>query len=222
MVWKTFAKMWSENDRLVHAWDGFQDSDFQSLLEQRKLVKSPRPRAELSKKIRKQLRRKLREQRASRIQHVLEEFSALDRLHACHSLPVRYIRYLVSKSDGRPLPEDFARYLGNIFSSDTGFGSPNVKKLLEETAANGFGDVHPFTVHELKQVLKQMRKNRCADSIDVLAEYFIFGSDELHQRLVTIYNDMIQSGCLEESWRNTIAIQEITYIFFFQNWCTNV
>lgn len=123
--------------------------------------------------------------------------------------------------------------LGNIFSSDTGFGSPNVKKLLEETAANGFGDVHPFTVHELKQVLRQMRKNRCADSNDVLAEYFIFGSDELHQRLVTIYNDMIQSGCLEESWRNTmftmlpksgdlqqpsnwrpIAILEITYIFF--------
>lgn len=90
-ICKDVVRQLSDNDRLVHAWDGFQDSDFQSLLEQRKLVKSPRPRAELSKKIRKQLRRKLREQRASRIQHVLEEFSALDRLHACHSLPVRYL-----------------------------------------------------------------------------------------------------------------------------------
>ena len=52
--------------------------------------------------------------------------------------------------------------------------------------------------------MKQMRKNRRADTNDVPAEYFIFGSDDLHHRLLTVYTDMIQSSRLEETWRKTM------------------
>ena len=50
-----------------------------------------------------------------------------------------------------------------------------------------------------------MGRNQCADTHGVLAEYFIFGSNDLHHRLPTVYTDMIQSGRLGGTWRNTMC-----------------
>ena len=84
----------------------------------------------------------------------------------------------------------FARYLGNIFAPDTSLTSPTPAQLLEKIPANGFRN------NDLKHVLKEMGRNRCAD----LMECFSFGKHDLHRRPLTVYNDMIQSTCLEETW----------------------
>ena len=44
----------------------------------------------------------------------------------------------------KPNAEEFAHFLGDIFASDTGFSSAELKVLLEETSANGLPDVEPF------------------------------------------------------------------------------
>ena len=97
---------------------------------------------------------------------------ALDRLHDCQFFLVQYHAY---KLGTKPLPDDFASYLGNIFASDLSFNSPTLVRLLEEVSANGFSNLPLFNSYELKQFLKEMRKNRCADTNRVLAEYVIFG-----------------------------------------------
>lgn len=78
---------------------------------------------------------------------------------------------------------------------------PNVKKLLEETAANDFGNVHPFARRELKQ-----KKTRRGDFKDVLTELLFLDLITYISVLVTIWNGMTQpqTGSLEETWRNTM------------------
>ena len=94
----------------------------------------------------------------------------------------------------------FARYLGNIFAPNTSLTSPRLAQLLEKIPANGFRNIPPLTIHDLKHVLKEMGRNRCADTNGVLLESFIFGNHDLHRRLLTVYNDMIHSSCLQETW----------------------
>ena len=52
------------------------------------MARSKSQRAQISKSIRKHLRRALREQRNGRIQHVLEEFKDLDRLAHHARVPI--------------------------------------------------------------------------------------------------------------------------------------
>ena len=54
----------------------------------------------------------------------------------------------------KPNAEKFADFLGDIFASDTGFSSDELKTLLEETSANGLPDVEPFTIFELQSSLE--------------------------------------------------------------------
>ena len=56
------------------------DDAFHALLAERRRMGSKSQRAQISKSIRKHLRRALREQRNGRIKHVLDEFKVLDRL----------------------------------------------------------------------------------------------------------------------------------------------
>ena len=125
----------------------------------------------------------------------MDNFSALDRLHVCQTCPGRCHAY---KLGGKPLAEECANYLENVLASDTGFNSPKLVSLLEETAANCFGNTFPFTNGESKQFSRGMGKNRCADANGVLADFFMFGTDDLHHRLVTLCDDMIQSGRVGE------------------------
>ena len=73
----------------------------------------------------------------------------------------------------KPNAEEFAHFFGDIFASDTGLNSDELRALLEETSANGLPDVEPFTILELQVVLKEMRRNKCADTSGLVAECFI-------------------------------------------------
>ena len=180
----------------------FHDDYFQSLLAERRATACRHRRAEISKTIRKEIRRKLRRQRAQRIESVLEEFVSLNRLQTFVRMPVQ------SKSPNcetqKPNAEEFAHFLGDIFASDTGFNSDERRTLLEETSANGLPDVEPFTILELQVVLKEMRRNKCADTSGLVAECFIYGNLDLHKCLLDVFNNMLAVGRFDASWSHTV------------------
>ena len=151
--------------------------------------------------IRKHLRRALREQRNGRIQHVLEEFKDLDRLTHHARAPIHPC--FTKKKEEYNGPDEFANFFENIFASEIGFESPDLKSLVREMAATGFGDVEPFTMVQLQNALKHLRRNKCADSNGIVAECFVSGSLELHERLFRLFNLMLAGGHVEEKWKHT-------------------
>ena len=57
----------------------------------------------------------------------------------------------------KPNAEEFAHFLGDIFASDTGFNSDELKTLLEQTSANGLPGVEPVTRSLEGNETEQMR-----------------------------------------------------------------
>ena len=145
------------------------------------------------------------------------------------------------KDEEYPGPDEFANFLENVFASETGFGSPYyLKSLVREMETTGFWDVEPFTMVELKNVLKHLRRNKCADSNGIVAECFVYGSLELQKHLLRLFDLMLVGGHVEERWNHTtfsmilksgdltnpgnwrpLPILNITYIFFLV-WCTHM
>ena len=111
------------------------------------MARSKSQRAQISKSIRKHLRA-LREQRNGRIQHVLEEFKDLDRLTHHARVPIHPCS--TKKDEEYPSPDELAIFLENIFASEIGFESPDLKSLVREMETTGLWDVEPFTMVELK------------------------------------------------------------------------
>ena len=174
---------------------------FDALLAERRRTGSKSQRAQISKSIRKHLRRALREQRNGRIKHVLDEFKDLDRLthHArapVYPCPPR-------KDENCPGPDEFANFLENIFASEMGFESPSLKSLVRETNTTGFRGIERFTMVELQDALKHLRRNKCADSNGIVAECFVHGNLELHEHLLRIFNSMLVDGYVGERWKQT-------------------
>ena len=110
----------------------------------------------------------------------------------------------VHGESSKPNAEEFAHFLGDIFASEVGFNSDELKALLEETSANGLSDIKPFTDVELQVVLKEMRRNKCADTSGLVAECFIYGNLDLHKCLLDVFNHMLTVGRFDESWSHTV------------------
>ena len=105
-------------------------------------------RAQISKSIRKHLRRALREQRNGRIKHVLDEFKDLDRLTHHARAPVYPCPG--ENNEKCPGPDEFANFLENILASEIGFESPSLKSLVREMKTTGFRDIERFNMVELQ------------------------------------------------------------------------
>ena len=144
------------------------------------------------------------------------------------------------KDEEYPGPHEFANFLENVFASEIGFESRDLKSLVREMETTGFGDVEPFTMVDLQNALKNLRRNKCADSYGIVAKCFVYGSLELHEHLLRLYNLMLVDGHVEERWKHTtfsmiprsgdltnpgnwrpLAILNITYSFFLV-WFTHV
>ena len=177
------------------------DDVFHALLFERRRMRSKSQRAQISKSIRKHLRRALREQRNGRIKHVLDEFKDLDRI--AHHARAPVYPCPTRKDEKCPGPDEFANFLENIFASEMGFESPTLKSLVREMKTTGFRDIERFTMVELQDALKHLRRNKCADSNGIVAECFVHGSLELHEHLLRIFNSMLVDGHVEERWKQT-------------------
>ena len=88
------------------------DDVFHALLAERRRTGSKSQRAQISKSIRKHLRRAIREQRNGRIKHVLDEFKDLDRLTHHDRAPVYPCP--TRKNENCPGPDEFANFLENL------------------------------------------------------------------------------------------------------------
>ena len=90
-----------------------------------------------------------------------------------------------------------------MFASEIGFESPRLKTLVREIKATGCRDKEQFTMVELQDPLKHLRRNKCADSNGIVAECFVYGSLELHEHLLRVFNLMLVDGHIEEKWKQT-------------------
>ena len=159
-------------------------------------MRSNSQRAQISKSIRKHLRGAFREQRNGRIEHVLDEFKDLDRLPHHARAPV--YPCLTRKDEKCPGLDELANFLENMFASEMGFESPSFKSLVREMKTTGFRDIERFTMVELQNALKHLRRNKCADSNGIVAECFVHGSLKLHEHLLRMFNFMLVDGHVEE------------------------
>ena len=203
----------------------WQDAVLQDLLQRRRAAHDRSERANLSKLIRKHLRRNMR-RRNARVSQILAEFQDLGRLDSAHNAPIRR----VAMANPGPTPEMFRGFLGNIFMSDTGHDTATLAGLDD---ANCLDLVPPFTLQELGTVLRDLHYGRAADADGMVAEMFKYSNIPLQECLLNIYNSMLASGSFETSWQHTlftmlpkpgdssqpnnwrpIAVLKITYKFF--------
>ncbi|CAE7385287.1 unnamed protein product [Symbiodinium natans] len=64
--------------------------------------------------------------------------------------------------------------------------------------------VPPFHLHELKQAIKNLRHGKAADCNGLVLEMFSFASDNLLTCLLGLYNKVLSTGYVEQSWKNTV------------------
>ena len=129
-----------------------------------------------------------------------------------------------SLDDKAPTQQEFAHWLGNIFSSDHGTG-------LDGSAGGSTETIPIFSLLELKTVVSSLKFGRCADVDGIVAEMFIYAGEDLLQCLLDIFNTMIMNNSFDTVWyRSTmlpktgdsskpsnwrpIAVLKITYKIF--------
>ena len=64
--------------------------------------------------------------------------------------------------------------------------------------------VPPFHLHELKQALKNLRHGKTADCDGLVLEMFSIATDNLLTCLLGLYNKVLSTGYVEQSWKNTV------------------
>ena len=56
---------------------------------------------------------------------------------------------------------------------------------------------------ELRNGLKHLRRNKCADSNSVVAKCFVYGSLELHEHVFRLFELLLVDGRVGERWKHT-------------------
>ena len=90
------------------------------------------------------------------------------------------------KSKACPIdPEDFAKFLKNIFSSSS--------SSILDYDINMISSISPFSFDELVTGLRQLSNLRCEDDYDLIAELIKYGSTKLKSLILKNFNDILQS-----------------------------
>ena len=62
----------------------------------------------------------------------------------------------------------------------------------------------PFTFHEFKQAIQQMKFDKACDEAGVVAELVHYSSDGFMSCLLQLYNHVLQSGDVPCTWCRTL------------------
>ena len=162
----------------------------QELIANRRATRNSAERARISKDIRKETRKGMRQYQTRVTEIVLQRFRGLDRIEHVRRQPV-----IRSSPMEFVKPERFADYFEDVYASSH-------EPLLVDRAA--LAEVPPFTAEEIKRAACHMSNAKCADEAGVVAEMVKHGSDLLHQRLADAYNRMLQEGTFEPDWHHTV------------------
>ena len=183
-----------------HAGRLWEDQGFQQLLQQRRGNQCRHQRMELSKQIRKHIKKRLRERRNLRTERVLTEFVQLNRLDEVHHDLVKQSKQCVAEE--QPTPHKFAEYLQGIFAVE--IPTSNWQPRIRNSGENA--NVPFFSMGELDYVLCKMRNGRCADTDGLMAEMFKYASVETKRCFLDLLNDVLKTGNLESSWRHSMFV----------------
>ncbi len=177
-----------------------QDS-FQALLVQRRMCRNAAERRTLSFAIRNAVRQELRRRKSEHVGKILQEFEDLSRMTEIRSFPVRDQRV---SGKGEIESVDLAKFLADIFSTDSIFSQGSLAEYMREQSQSRGEHVERFTQIELERAIRAMKNRRCGDESGIVAEMFKNASDKLLNCLLQIFNEMLQTGVLEPSWRHTL------------------
>ena len=78
-----------------------------------------------------------------------------------------------------------------IIASEMEFESPSHTILVREIKATGLREIERFTMVELQDALKHLRRNNCVDSNGIVAECFFHARRELHEELLPVFTSML-------------------------------
>lgn len=163
-------------------WDS---EELQLLRARRRSAESPGERKVISKLIWRTTRQQLRRHRTMEGEKKLQEFSKLESLQRAHLYPIQ------KKHTLGPNLEACAKLLQQVYTTENAVDYSNTC------------NVPTFTIDELKQALRKMRKGRCDDKDGINLEMFLHsGPEHLESLLVCLYNVLVQDT-LPSSWRET-------------------
>ena len=178
----------------------WQNAILQDLLQRHRAAHDRSERENLSKLIRKHLRRNMRRRRNARVSQIFAEFQDSGRLGSAQNAPVRR----VATANPGPTPEMFRGFLGNIFMSDIGHDTATLASLDDANCLYCLDLVPPFTLQELGTVLRDLHYGRAADADGMVAEMVKYSCIRLHKKNKHIYNSMLASGSCERPWQHTL------------------
>ena len=165
----------------------WQSNLVRELVNQRRQSSDQNERKRLSKLIFRETRRANRLYASKKAEEVLADFSRLQKLKTIHLRPV-----VAEGDDTTCTPESFATLLENVYSSE---------RTSEQPCRNFLRQIPRFTVPELTQAMKGMKLGRCADKSGILLEMVQAAPVCFHERLLNCFNDMIDGGSVDESWK---------------------
>ena len=160
----------------------------QALRQKRSTCRDQNQKKQLSKVIQQLVRAELRKVKSERVASKLREFKDLGDLHSVHRLPTK------KTMQSHQPPDNMGDFMGKLFRSD---GSqiafqPEVIRSIS-----------PILLSELTRALKQMSKGKCCDKASICLEMIAHGGMALHQCLVQLYNNILKTGQIESSWKET-------------------
>ena len=165
-------------------------------------------RAKVSKVIMKEIKLKRREEAESKIQNLLSKFAGLN---AVSGIKSRRRKLLItemtdeagSKVDTRKgIADIFAQFYGELYESklDENLGGSD----SEERHAPQPSEITPFSMQELTDVLRSLKRNKGKDSKGIVAEMYKHGGLKLKTLMLDTINQAAErNAVLPSEWKRT-------------------
>ena len=178
------------------------DEVTRELMERRRTMKTgTAEKTEISKLIQKRVRSVKREIQHEKVAQTLHEFRDLKRIPRIKTVKKRRLivqmvdRNGDAQTDRKAIADIFADFYEQLYS-----GTQQTTKTDRETST-----LTPFTLKELTQALKSLKRNRCADTTGIRAEMLKEGGQHLLRKLLELYNVILtENRELPASWKHSV------------------
>ena len=179
------------------------DEVTKELIERRRTMKTgTAEKTEVSKLIQKRVRRVKREMQHEKVAQTSHEFRDLKRIPRIKTVKKRKLIVQMVDRDGncqtdrKAIADIFADFYKELYSS---------AQQTTTTDTAGTTTLTPFTLNELTQALKSLKRNRCADTNGIRAEMLKEGGKHLLEELLELYNAIL-NGNMEPpgSWKHSV------------------
>ena len=177
----------------------------ESLIEKRRLLPHASPqRTDVSKEIRKQVRKLTAKERRSHISDMLDKFADLKNIHRIKTRKKRQLmisamdRNGVETTDRQSIADIFADFYRELYASP--------RQEQPEPNRGTKGQVKPFSLEEIQRQLKRLKSKRAADGDGVVAEMLKYGGIQLQIALQDMYNEILKDSKMSpKQWRKSVV-----------------